>query len=161
MAFPATGWPPRPHRSAVRSLRVFLSGTATANYSDNAYLFVDVPGANPYSPTPVVLPGSSTPVTLPSQPMGTGEAAVDANYSQTNPVLQPQPHAAIWSGTIRISNDGANPLEFSFDATSDSGAGATIHGRLLTTESVVYRQRHEAGIALRSAVGTAFRVEAW
>lgn len=161
MPFPTAGWPPRQPRAGARSLRVYISGTATANYSDNAYLFVDIAGANPYSPTPVVMPGSSTPVTLPSQPMGTGAAATDVNHSQTDPALQPPPYHAIWSNSIRICNDGGNPLEFSFDATADSGAGATIHGKLLAAESVIYRQRYESGIAIRSALGTTFRVEAW
>lgn len=40
MATFPVGWPPRPS-SGVRSLRFFVSGTATANYFDNAFLFKD------------------------------------------------------------------------------------------------------------------------
>jgi hypothetical protein len=38
MPFPANGWPPRP-ASAARTFRFFESGTGTANFSDNAFLF--------------------------------------------------------------------------------------------------------------------------
>ena len=38
MPFPANGWPPRP-ATAARTFRFFESGTGTANFSDNAFLF--------------------------------------------------------------------------------------------------------------------------
>lgn len=50
MPFPE-GWPPRAP-SQLRNIRFFVQGTATANYEDNAFLFVDDPGANPNTPVP-------------------------------------------------------------------------------------------------------------
>ena len=66
--------------------------------------------------------------------------------------------------TIMIANDGANGIHFTFDDTTDVGAGAGIHGRVKAGETLVMRNRHEAGIAIKSAVGgsaSAFRVFAW
>lgn len=145
MAFP-TEWPPRPP-SGVRSIRFFKSGTGTANFADNAYMFLDA--ANTFTPGPYVPPGggpNGTSFTNPLMPTGTGSQSVSLGL--TNPVPP-----MLWSGTIRLCNDGAGPLEYSFDGTA-------IHGRLLAGEEFVYRNRHEAGIALRGA-GIAFRVEAW
>lgn len=152
MAFP-TGWPPRRPRSSRRSLRFYVTDTATANFADKAYLFIDDTDANPYTPLPYVAPGSSTPVELGSQPLGTGEAPEDANLSQTDPVKQALPKAAVWSSNIRISNDGVADLEFSFDGTN-------VHGRVKMNETVVYRDRIESGIAVRGA-GAVYRIEAW
>lgn len=159
MPFP-TGWPPRPS-SSVRSIRFFVSGTATANWSDNAYLFIDDPAANTFQPTPVVPAGSSGPgvtakvgdTAIPGSPMGAGASTV--------PPGEPAPvKAQIWSNTIRICNDGGADLEFSFAVTSDMGPGASpVQGVLKPNETVVYRNRFEAGIALRGS--SAFRVEAW
>lgn len=152
MAFP-TGWPPRAPRSARRSLRFFVTDTATANFSDKAYLFIDDAGANPYVPLPVVAPGSSTPVDLGSQPLGTGEAAVDANLSQTDPAKQALPKAAIWAQAIRVSNDGGGTLEVSFDGTN-------VHDVVPANKEVLYQYRHECGIAVRGAAAV-FRIAAW
>lgn len=160
MAFP-TGWPPRP-ASGVRSIRFFVSGTGTANWSDNAYLFVDDVGANTFQPTPYVPPGSSGPgVTAavgdrstPGSPMGTGENPNDVLPGETVGNVKKQ----IWSNTIRIINDGGGDLQFSFAAPDDTST--LIQGVVKANEELVYRQRHEAGIALRGA-GVNFRVEAW
>lgn len=152
MAFP-TGWPPRRPRSTRRSLRFYVTDTATALFDDKAYLFIDDADANPYTPLPYVAPGSSTPVELGSQPLGTGAAPQDANLSQTDPSKQALPKAAVWSGSIRICNDGGGTLEFSFD-------GTTVHGKLLANETVIYRDRIESGIAVRG-LGVTYRIEAW
>lgn len=139
MPFPAA-WPPRV-ASGRRSIRFFVSGTGTASFEDNAYMFLDGAGANTFTPSPNVPYGSGSAVSNPLTPTGTGNTQA--------PVIYPQ----IWAGTIRVYNDGSAPLEFSFDGTD-------IHGRLLGGEVFSYRNRFEAGIALRGN-GVAFRVEAW
>lgn len=138
MALPA-GWPPR--ISSRPSIRFFIAGTGTADFADNAYLFSGQASANPYTPLPVVQPGSNAVVNIGSGPQGTGIA--DAG----------DPVKMIWADTIRICNDGDGTLEFSFDGTN-------VHGQLLTGEKVIYRNRHEGGIAIRGNT-FAFRVEAW
>lgn len=158
MAFPV-GWPPRP-ASGVHSIRFFISGTGTANFSDNAWLFSDLPGANPFVPLPYVEAGQETDVKIGDltgggSPMGTGQDARDAN------ILAPAgeqavPHSMIWAQTIRIINDtpGGVPIEFSFD-------GVNVHGAVTNEEGpVIYRARFEAGISVRGN-GLDFRVEAW
>jgi len=157
MAFPTEGWPPRVP-SGRRSIRFYQASTATGNFSDNAYLFVDGLGANPFNPLPVVLPGSSAPVAIgdtatPGSPMGSGRAAVDANRSLPDVSgAQGQPKAAIWSQAIRVVNTSAADLEFSFDGTN-------VHGKVGAGKEVIYRERYEAGICVRGN-GT-FWVEAW
>lgn len=146
MAFPAA-WPPRVP-SSMRSIRFFTSGTATANFSDNAFMFIDGSGANTFTPVPNVLYGSNTPVADPPTPAGTGAATVASGMVGGPPPM-------IWSYAMRIFNDGGNALEFSFDGTN-------IHGRLLGGEEMTYNKRHEAGIAVRYVGGTTtFRIEAW
>lgn len=147
MPFP-NGWPPR-SGSGRMSIRFYQTGTATAIFSDNGYLFVDGVGANPYTPMPVVLPGDDVsrfpqpaPTVVPTVPAGTGENDIDS------------PKAMIWSYAILITNTGANPLEFSFDGTN-------VHGLVPAGEFREYSHRSEAGIALRSSAGTTFVVEAW
>ena len=143
MAFP-TGWPARPV-SGRRSLRFFKSGTTAQDFSDNAFLFIDDTGANPYTPLPYVRPGDGAAVVSIGTPTGTAEDVNDAVDG-----VQSVVKAHIWSGTIRIINDGATPLEFSFD-------GAEIHGIVLNGEELSYRNRHEGGISFRSgayATGT-------
>lgn len=143
MAFP-TPWPPRPP-SGIRSIRFFTSGTATANFSDRAYLFIDGSGANPF--TPGVPTTTSEGVTNnPLTPTGTGSQGVVSQLTASERPL-------IWSGNIRIFNDGNGDLEFSFD-------GVNVHGRLLKGEYHMYRNRYEAGISVRGS-GHAFRIEAW
>lgn len=158
MAFPAKGWPPRP-ASGTRSIRFFKRGTATGNWSDNAYLFIDGLAANTFVPMPYVKPGDITPIAIGSIPMGTGENPNDIVPGDTVGHVK----AAIWANNIRICNDsGANELEYSFSAADDAGATNTqIHGVLRPNEVVLYRNRAEAGIAVRSAAGAAFRIEAW
>lgn len=143
MPFPAA-WPPR-SSSGIRSIRFYAGGTATLNFSDNALLFIDGAGANPYTPVPPVDGGSTA---NPLTPGGTGAATVANGMAGGPPPM-------IWSGNIRICNDGANSLEYSFD-------GVNVHGLLLKGEIFAYRNRYEAGIAVRGVGGTtAFRVEAW
>lgn len=167
MAFPTIGWPPSP-ASGVRSLRFYAAGTTTANWSDNAYLFIDDVGANPYVPMPVLAPGSLAQVNVgvrigtgvagaSGSPMGTGFSLLDVVPGETS-----QRKASIWSGTIRICNDSANIIEFSFAAADD--ASTLVQGSLRANEQVIYRNRYEAGIALRFPGGGSagvFRIEAW
>lgn len=144
MAFPV-GWPPR-SASGRRSIRFFVSGTSTANFSDNAWLFFDTAAANPFTPTPVIHHGDERTVAVVDSPMGGGATFVE------------EVHPMIWSSTIRVCNDaavGGEALEFSFD-------GVNVHGRILATEEFVFRNMHEAGISVRGVTGTpAFRIFAW
>lgn len=139
MALPA-GWPPR-SASGRRSIRFYKAGTGTANFEDNAYLFSGNADANTYVPLPVVQPGSNAVVNIGSTPSGTGTNDVGA------------PVSMIWSNGIRVCNDGAGTIEFSFDGTN-------VHGKIAANQSVVFWNRYEAGIAVRGA-GIAFHVEAW
>jgi hypothetical protein len=151
MAFP-TNWPPRPS-SGVRSIRVYIADTLAPGgaFSDNAYLFAEQTGANPFSPLPGVRPGEDVsapdyggPHEVPEVPAGAGVQPPGA------------PPAALWSSRILIANTGSNDLEFSFD-DSDTN----VHGVVPGGETIVYTNRYESGIALRSTAGTTFRVEAW
>jgi hypothetical protein len=147
MPFP-DGWPPR-IGSGRASIRFYQTGTATANFEDNSYLFVDGAGANPYTPLPVVNPGDDasrfpTPAAtvVPTVPAGTGQNDPDS------------PKPMIWSTILRVTNTGGNPLEFSFDGTN-------VHGEVPAGEYRDYSSRVEAGIAIRSALGATFVIEAW
>jgi len=161
--FPAS-WPPR-KSAGVRSLRVYKRGTSTAVFEDHAFIFAEIATANTLTPTPILLPGQEgvsvvggTQTTGSSSPSGAGPvAAIDANPSL--PVaLQASPPPMIWCGALFVANDdapGGNDLEFSFDGTA-------VHGRLRPGESRIYRDRYEAGIAIRGVpAGVAYRVEAW
>ena len=159
MAFPV-GWPPRP-ATGRRSIRVFISGTTTNNFADNAYLFSALTGANTFVPTPYVRPGSSAVVhhgdlTVGGSPSGGGMDPHDADMSKTAPADQPVPVTMIWPQTIVVSNDGLSDIEFSFD-------GINVHGIVREGEKCVYRERMEAGISVREPGGAAiaFRVEGW
>ena len=161
MPFPA-GWPPRP-ASARRSLRFFVEGTATANFDANGYLFINDTGANTVNPLPYVKPGSTAPVhlgtlTAGGSPQGSGQNVNDAAPFEHQDPTNTQvavPKAQAWAHSILVRNTGgSNPLEISFDGTN-------IHGRIPANTTVIYRTRHEAGIALRSSAGTTFEVEAW
>lgn len=146
MAFPQ-GWPPRP-ASGVRSIRFFQSGNATANFSDNAYLFIDGVSADTYTKTPVVAPGDLTPVAFGDLTRGGGPAGGSPN---SDPVTK----ASMWANTIVVYNDSGNDLDISFD-------GSNVHDRILAAETPkyhLYRNRHEAGIAVKGA--GAFRIAAW
>lgn len=149
MPFP-TGWPPRVG-SGQRTIRFYVEGTSTASFDDNAFLFVDGVGANPYTPTPIVPPGGGTVPGVPStnlgpSPLGTGASSDGSSYPM------------IWSRTIRIVATGTFPIEFSFDGTN-------VHGSVFAVvapgmERIMDRQ--EAGIAVRGVGGTpSFIVEAW
>ena len=157
MPFP-TGWPPRPS-SGSRSIRFFQSGTTTAVFDDNAFLFSQDPGANTYLPTPFVAPGGEDTIVavgtlqVGGSPMGGGQNAHDVNTSAP-PAQQAVPEAMIWSNTIRVINDGANDLEISFD-------GTLVQGVVQGGETLTYFTRYEAGIAVRGAMATTFRIEAW
>lgn len=133
-----TSWPPLP-ASGRRSLRFYKTGTATANFADNAFIFGDAANlANPYTPSPVVQPGSNAVVNIGPPPTGTG-------------ITPGNPNPMIWCDTLRITAVGGD-VQFSFDGTN-------VHGIILTGTSAVYRSRSESGIAVRGT-GT-YHVEAW
>lgn len=155
MAFPA-GWPPRPP-SGIRSLRFFVTDTATALFSDKAYIFAAQTGASTIVPMPFVAPGSTAQVKIgdyqtPGSPQGGGRDPNDANITLPS-ADQAVPVPMAWSGNMRICNDGAPALEYSFD-------GINVQGKLLAGEKFEYYTRHEAGIAVRGA-GAVYRIEAW
>ena len=145
--------------TGIRSLRFFVSDTATADYADTAFFFIDGAGANPYQPTPYLAPGAeSTPwaagnqTLFPGTPLGTGRNANDANLNLAI-ASQAPPVAMIWCANIRIINNGGGDLFFTFDGTND-------HGVVKTGTTALYRNRYECGIAFRGAAVT-FHCEAW
>lgn len=149
MPFPA-GWPPRVP-SGVRNIRFFVTGTSTAGFDDNGFLFVDGTGANPYTPLPVVRPGAGV-----SNPMDPGPHVVPPVPAGTGESRPGEAKAMIWSQEIRITHTGgAGSLEFSFDGTN-------VHGVVTSTDPVLLMSRAEAGVAIRGSGGTpTFRIEAW
>lgn len=141
MAFPKS-WPPR-FASGRRSIRFFAQGTTSGLYSDNAFMFQEQDGANPYTALPVVVRGDGQAVVQVDSPMGGG-----VNYGD--------PPAQIWAQNMTITNDGVNDLEFSFD-------GVHLHGVVKAGETRRYRNRYESGIAFRSgtaATGTVHVLDA-
>lgn len=166
MAF-VTGFPAR-QPSGQTSIRFYVSTTtagAAFDSAGNSFIFIDGAGANPYTPLPVVRPGDDVSrlgllgakVVIPPNPAGTGE-----NYLTDDPSLpigqghltEPSVKAYIWSHSIRISNTGGNDIEFSFD-------GVNVHGVVPAGTVREYLSRREAGIAVRAAAPTTFRIEAW
>ena len=170
-----TGFPAR-QPSGQTSIRVYISDTtAGADFTDtgNSFVFIDQPGANPYTPLPVVQPGddvskrgvdASAKRVIPPNPAGTGEnylthdnslPVVDSGGRGTGHLTQPSDKAYIWSDAIRIENTGANPLEISFNGTD-------VHGIVAAGEVKEYYSRREAAIAVRGPTGnTSFIIEAW
>jgi hypothetical protein len=154
-----TGWPPRVATS-IRSIRVYLTGTATAAFADNAFLFSQATSANTFIPTPYVPPGQEsavpgwTPTVVPAPPFG-GGAGTPGEFNtdpRLNPPIPPPPTPMIWSKSIKITNSGGAILFFSFD-------GVNIHGQVAANSVFWYWDRYEAGIALQGS--TAFVIEAW
>jgi hypothetical protein len=138
---------------------VYITGTATTAFSDNAYLFSQVTSANTFTPTPYVPPGQEAAVPgwaatqIPVPPMGGGQNANDAVPDpRLNPPVAGPPLPMIWSNGIKISNTSGTLLLFSFD-------GVNTHGQVLGNSVVIYWTRFEAGIALKG--GGTFVVEAW
>lgn len=156
MPFPAT-WPPR-GASGTRSIRFYKTGTTTALFSDNGYIFADTTSANPYVALPFVPPGGErVTAAIGSPPIGGGRDAHDANSDPAAGVIAPPPPTMIWCRAIIIHNDSANAIEISFD-------GVNVHGFIPGGVTVVrtYFDRFEAGIALRGFGGVGgFKVEAW
>lgn len=156
MAFPA-GWPPRVPTS-VRSIRVYKTGTATAAYSANAYLFSQITSANTFQPTPYVPPGQEAAApgwaatAVPSPPMGGGQNANDSSADPRN-IVPPPPVPMIWSKVIKVTNsDMSNVLFLSFDGVNDQG-------QVQPNTVAYYWDRYEAGIAFKG--NGAFILEAW
>ena len=136
MPFP-TQWPPQP-ASGNRSIRFFASVTATTVYADNAYIFSQQTGANTYTTIPTIQRGDTTTVVNLGymSPGGSATSIVCAN-------------------TIQITNDGAVDVSVSFDGTN-------LHGIVKAGETICWRERREAGIAVKTTAGTAaVRIESW
>lgn len=160
MAFPA-GWPPRP-ATGVRSIRFFATGNTSNNFSDAAFLFGDTSPKSQVDPVPVATPRDSAAFgsdQRPSSPAGFSNTSAKGTSTPQTKVV-PYRHASnIW-----IFNDGVKDLTFTFDEATDIGAGAGIHGVVKAGKDMLFRDRYEAGIALKSAVdnnATAYRVFAW
>lgn len=154
MAFP-TGWPGRAP-SGHRSIRFYQAGTSTANFSDNAFLFINGTGANPYAPLPELLPGGErTNIVVPPTPFGTGVSKLNANPDPAaGPTLAP-PIPLIWCRALLIKAAAGGAVEFSFD-------GVNVHGSVTASTERLYFDRFEAGIAVRGAGGSPlFVIEAW
>lgn len=157
MAFPV-GWPPRP-ASGLRSIRFYQRGLATANFTDKAFLFADQATADTYTRTPVLRSGDETTVvhvgdsTKGGSPMGAGPGTVS---QPPVPGTDDSTHPSLWSRTILVQNLGGADLEISFD-------GVNVHGLIpvaAVPAAVMYRERYEAGIAIRGA-GATFVITAW
>lgn len=135
MAFP-TNWPPR-SQSNNRSIRAFKTGSTSTDYADNAYIFMDLPGANTYTTTTKIAPGDTTTVVnVGSTPGGSDITQICAN-------------------TIIVTNDGSTEILVSFD-------GVNTHAVVKQNEVKVWRDRREAGIAVKTASSSsAFRIEAY
>jgi len=170
MPFPSPGWPPRP-ASGRRSARMYHKATivpsgASTPFGDHAILFIEVVGANMMVPLPYVEPGSVVDVdvgdiAIAGSPMGTGMRAEHvAPPSHENPpaTQEIENYHQLWANSIRVYNEGPNPIEFSFD-------GVNVHGYIGAAKSVTYKDRYEAGICFRriglAAVNNIVHVEAW
>lgn len=149
-----TGWPPRAP-SGYRSVRVYLTGTTTVLFSDNAYLFSQVANANTFTSLPVVPPGGErVNVIIPPTPWGSGPSNNNADPA-LNGAAGTVSTPMIWCHSITIQNTSASDIEISFD-------GVNVHGYVVANTTQTYSDRMEAGISLRGAggVGT-FKLEAW
>lgn len=144
MAFPAS-WPPRP-ASATRTLRFYVAGTSTANFSDNAFIFREGTGADTYAKTPKIKAGSNDQADY-------GSAAVSGSPAGASSFDPNVVKAQIPATMIQVYNLGGTDLEISFDGTN-------IHGIVPGGKDVLWAYRCEAGIAVRGA-GLGFRIEAW
>lgn len=157
-----------------RSLRFYVTAAATANYADRAYLFGDDVGAVFVAPLPFIRPGSLEPVHVggvevdtaavppvygSGSPSGGGQVAGDAapREHENAPYTQQASPKPMWSArVIRIKNAGAGALLFSFDGDND-------HGLVAANETREFRDRYEAGIAIKGVGGATptFTIEAW
>jgi len=148
MPFP-DGWPPR-YPSGHRNIRFHVAATATANFADRAYIFIDATGANPYTPLPIVRPGGDV-----SAPDYDGPHDVESPAGTGQQLGDPKP--LVWSKGIVVYNYGVTKIEISFD-------GVNVQGEVLPAASgapgKLYMDRAEAGIAIRGS-GNDFAVTAW
>ncbi len=85
--------------------------------------------------------------------LGATESFAAATHYRIRTVSEAVPKAMIWAGTIRIINTGGGDLEISFD-------GVNVHGLVPSGEIFTYRNRFEAGVAVREN-GVSFVIEAW
>jgi len=154
MAIPANFPPKKP--SGIRTLNFYKEGTATTDYADNAYLFADGVGANPFTAITKLAPGDISDITYGTstqsgQPMGGGSLNGPANTTGT----QAKAPLVLWSNSISITNTGANDILFSFDGTNTAG-------RVKAGTTKLYNFRIEGGIAIKSVSATsAFYIEVW
>lgn len=159
MAFP-TNWPPRVH-TVLPSLRFVVSGTATANFSDNAYMFKDggAGTANPFTPLPVVKTSQQTTIGAQVEPTNVPTVIISPVGTGTNdvsPVDNSIPKPMAWSMGIRITTSGTGGVDVSFDGTN-------VHDIVPASTTVTYNRCHEAGISIRGTSGATptFIVRAW
>jgi len=162
MPFPVF-WPPRP-ASGRRSIRFYATAVCTNAFGDNAWLFIEQTSANTIQPTPYVRPGSTADVSIGDidsggSPMGGRRIVEDAAPAdhENPPATQVQAnYPQIWSGAMRIYNEGVGDLEYSFD-------GANVHGYIAAGQSEIFPNRFEAGICVRgvAAATPTVHIEAW
>jgi len=119
MPFPPN-WPPTTG-SGRKSERIYVSGIATSDYADHAYMFVDL--------------------------------AFPEGKCPRKPDVYPLT-------AIRVFNDGTADLFVAFD-------GITTHGIVRPSEKLLFEDRVETGIAVRTdsthihPLYASFRVEGW
>ena len=119
-------------------INAHVKGISTANFADNAVLWVDIPGA-------IVRPARP----LPFDPM--------------LPSTPPAPKGLLYSRHVFVKNDGLGVIEVGFHTTDVVGQ-VYISDTLGPGESRFYQDRIVAGIAIRTqplSANSAFRVTAW
>jgi hypothetical protein len=84
---------------------------------------------------------------------GASETFAGAGTYRIRTVNDKVPKAMLWAQTIRVINAGGGDLEISFD-------GVNVHGLVPAGLINVYRNRFEAGIAIRGN-GVSYVIEAW
>lgn len=128
MPFP-TGWPPRP-ATTNRSIRFYVAGTLTADYADNAYLFIDGANANTFVPIPYVRAGDIRRVHVGGEsgtPYGTGQLAQDGEFFRPNALQR-----GYGGGTAQFTLQGTA-------ATGTlTGVGNVLNGETVTIDGKVY-----------------------
>ena len=152
------GWPGTAP-SGVRSVRFFEEGTATANFEDNAFLIGDTTAESQTQPTPLPPAGADAGTGEPPTVIGDTELPAGPTGG-ANPTPTPRVVSSRAAKTFLVFNDGANPLEVSFDGADPP---TVVHDRIETTDPQprVYRDRYEQAISVRAAGGADFRIVAW
>lgn len=150
--------------SGVHSIRAWVDAITNASglFEDGAYVWSALPGASTTKPYDVNLFVPTDPITKP--PFGdllNGGVLTGGGYAynpkQSNlpyPPPPPQPTPMLFCSSMWISNDGAEKLEISWD-------GVNVQWTLLPGKEFLWRNKYVAGVAVRSAAPTAFRIGAW